>query len=220
MPPVLPSLHVTLIPCCIVLWQPLFAARLIQNACSFGASIRDDLRLTTHTRYLYDAVDTVGQNVLRLNMKNYSLVKLLQLWSHFFYCRHWPAQHSDQCTGGRRRRIQSTPIFAFHELVASDQCRGGRRRRIQSTPIFAFHELVASDTTSLGSSRCPFEPLSFAISDVDYIVNQNLNLVIPPSAHFGKSKLQVPDTGTSQYWWILEHFWRTSIAWKYDIYVL
>ena len=37
---------------------------------------------------------------------------------------------------------------------------------------------------------------------------------------FGKSKLQVPDTGTSQYWWILEHFWCTSIAWKYDIYVL
>ena len=37
---------------------------------------------------------------------------------------------------------------------------------------------------------------------------------------FGKSILQVPDTGTSQYWWILEHFWCTSIAWKCDIYVL
>ena len=37
---------------------------------------------------------------------------------------------------------------------------------------------------------------------------------------FGKSKLQVPDTGTSQYWWILEHFWCTSIAWKCDIYIL
>ena len=35
-----------------------------------------------------------------------------------------------------------------------------------------------------------------------------------------KSILQVPDTGTSQYWWILEHFWCTSIAWKCDIYVL
>ena len=28
---------------------------------------------------------------------------------------------------------------------------------------------------------------------------------------FGKSILEVPDTGTSQYWWILEHFWCTSI---------
>ena len=36
----------------------------------------------------------------------------------------------------------------------------------------------------------------------------------------GKSILQVPDTGTSQYWWILEHFWCTGIAWKCDIYVL
>ena len=36
----------------------------------------------------------------------------------------------------------------------------------------------------------------------------------------GKSILQVPDTGTSQYWWIPEHFWCTSIAWKCDIYVL
>ena len=28
----------------------------------------------------------------------------------------------------------------------------------------------------------------------------------------GKSKLQVPDTGMSQYWSILEYFWCTSIA--------
>ena len=28
----------------------------------------------------------------------------------------------------------------------------------------------------------------------------------------GKSILQVPDTGMSQYWSILEHFWCTSIA--------
>ena len=35
----------------------------------------------------------------------------------------------------------------------------------------------------------------------------------------GKSILQVPDTGTSQYWWILEHYWCTSIARKCDIYV-
>ena len=39
-------------------------------------------------------------------------------------------------------------------------------------------------------------------------------------ASLGKGILQVPDTGTSQYWWILEHFWCTSIAWKCDIYVL
>ena len=32
----------------------------------------------------------------------------------------------------------------------------------------------------------------------------------------GKSILHVPDTWTSQYWWILEHFWCTSIAWKCD----
>ena len=31
---------------------------------------------------------------------------------------------------------------------------------------------------------------------------------------FGKSILQVPDTGMSQYWSILEHFWCTSIARK------
>ena len=37
---------------------------------------------------------------------------------------------------------------------------------------------------------------------------------------FGKSILQVPDTGTSQYWSILEHFWCTSIARKCDIYIL
>ena len=36
----------------------------------------------------------------------------------------------------------------------------------------------------------------------------------------GKSKLQVPDTGMSQYWSILEHFWCTSIARKCDPYVL
>ena len=36
----------------------------------------------------------------------------------------------------------------------------------------------------------------------------------------GKSKLQVPDTGMSQYWSILEHFWCTSIAQKCDPYVL
>ena len=36
----------------------------------------------------------------------------------------------------------------------------------------------------------------------------------------GKSKLQVPDTGMSQYWSILEHFWCTSIARKCDTYVL
>ena len=39
----------------------------------------------------------------------------------------------------------------------------------------------------------------------------------------GKSIFQVPqvlDTGTSLYWWILEHFWCTSIARKCDIYVL
>ena len=41
-----------------------------------------------------------------------------------------------------------------------------------------------------------------------------------PATVFGKSKLQVPDTETSQYCWILEHFWCTSIAWKCDIYVL
>ena len=36
----------------------------------------------------------------------------------------------------------------------------------------------------------------------------------------GKSILQFPDTGTSQYRWILEHFYCTSIAWKCGIYVL
>ena len=36
----------------------------------------------------------------------------------------------------------------------------------------------------------------------------------------GKSLLQVPDTGMSQYWSILEHFWCTSIARKCDTYVL
>ena len=36
----------------------------------------------------------------------------------------------------------------------------------------------------------------------------------------GKSILQVPDTGTSQYWWILKNFWWTSIGRKCDIYVL
>ena len=30
----------------------------------------------------------------------------------------------------------------------------------------------------------------------------------------GKSILQVPDAGTSQYWWILEHYWCSSIAWN------
>ena len=40
------------------------------------------------------------------------------------------------------------------------------------------------------------------------------------STFLGKSILQVPDTGTSQYWWMLEHFWCTSIAWKCDIHVL
>ena len=38
--------------------------------------------------------------------------------------------------------------------------------------------------------------------------------------NYGKSKLQVPDTGMSQYWSILEHFWCTSIARKCDPYVL
>ena len=33
---------------------------------------------------------------------------------------------------------------------------------------------------------------------------------------FGKGTLQVW-AGTSQYWWILKHFWCTSIAWKCDI---
>ena len=28
------------------------------------------------------------------------------------------------------------------------------------------------------------------------------------------------DTGTSQYWWILEHFWFTNFTWKCDIYIL
>ena len=37
---------------------------------------------------------------------------------------------------------------------------------------------------------------------------------------FWKRILQVPDTGTSQYWWILEHFWCTRIARNSDIYVL
>ena len=37
---------------------------------------------------------------------------------------------------------------------------------------------------------------------------------------YGKSILQVPDTGMSQYWSILEHFWCTSIARKCDPYVL
>ena len=36
----------------------------------------------------------------------------------------------------------------------------------------------------------------------------------------GKSILQVPDTGMSQYWSILEYFWCTSIAQKCDPYVL
>ena len=35
-----------------------------------------------------------------------------------------------------------------------------------------------------------------------------------------KKYTSVPDTGTSQYWLILEHFWCTSIAWKCNIYVL
>ena len=35
----------------------------------------------------------------------------------------------------------------------------------------------------------------------------------------GKSILQVPNTGMSQYWSILEHFWCTSIAQKCDTYV-
>ena len=38
--------------------------------------------------------------------------------------------------------------------------------------------------------------------------------------HLGKSILQIPDTGRSQYWSILEHFWCTSIARKCDIYIL
>ena len=42
----------------------------------------------------------------------------------------------------------------------------------------------------------------------------------PSFVHDGKSILQVPDAGTFQYWWILEQFWCTSIAWKCDIYVL
>ena len=38
--------------------------------------------------------------------------------------------------------------------------------------------------------------------------------------NIGKSKLQVPDTGMSQYWSILEYFLCTSIARKCDPYVL
>ena len=29
-----------------------------------------------------------------------------------------------------------------------------------------------------------------------------------------KEILKVPDTGKSQYWWMVEHFWCTSVAWK------
>ena len=53
----------------------------------------------------------------------------------------------------------------------------------------------------------------------DNMVTENLFHLIDQSYKqtHGKSILQVPDTGMSQYWWILEHFWCTSIAWKCDI---
>ena len=43
---------------------------------------------------------------------------------------------------------------------------------------------------------------------------------IMATTFIGKSILQVPDTRMSQYWSVLEHFWRTSIARKCDTYIL
>ena len=47
-----------------------------------------------------------------------------------------------------------------------------------------------------------------------YAISKLLTLFEKQYCILGKSILQVPDTGTSQYWWILEHFWCTSIVWK------
>ena len=62
----------------------------------------------------------------------------------------------------------------------------------------------------------PSSPLYICGLDLDIFWPNSHNI----NKHWGKSILQVPDTGTSQYWWILEHFWCTSIVWKCDIYVL
>ena len=58
-----------------------------------------------------------------------------------------------------------------------------------------------------------------------HIFNHNKSCTHDPTTatnetKYGKSILQVPDTGMSQYWSILEHFWCTSIALKCDTYVL
>ena len=63
-----------------------------------------------------------------------------------------------------------------------------------------------------------FEGVANNINDIFASVSKDLEPL--DILRSGKSILQVPDTGTSQYWWILEHFWCTSIAWKCDIYVL
>ena len=95
MPPVLPSWHVTLIPCCIVLWHPSVATRLIQNACCYGASLRDDLPLTrtghfARCRLIPSRKISCGKMWWIIHEW-----KLLQLWSHNFYKCHWLAQCSD-----------------------------------------------------------------------------------------------------------------------------
>ena len=75
-----------------------------------------------------------------------------------------------------------------------------------------------------------FNRLTYSTSNVDFQTNGpepcNKNYtkykryITYSDKNMGKSKLQVPDTGMSQYWSILEHFWCTSIAQKCDPYVI
>ena len=54
------------------------------------------------------------------------------------------------------------------------------------------------------------------------LIKKNVNdfNFIGQNSSFVKGILQVPDTGTSQYWWRLEYFWCANIALNCDIYVL
>ena len=112
-----------------------------------------------------------------------------------------------------------------HSLQDFDHLTGEGNRTI-AIPSLTLHSLNVELEVSAGTWRDFHGGLQngpFLIYEALKLTPFNYNVDNIPSIREkqpGKSILQVPNTGTSQYFWILEHIWCTSIAWKCDIYVL
>ena len=136
--------------CCIIPWQPVaywLLRRLLLNARCCDVGLHANLHLYHANAKL--AWRSGYHQAVALWWIIHEL-KLLQLWSHNFYSRHWPIQPSDQCAGSGRCRYS----LIWHICSHHDQSSIIR--------LILMPANTRPTQTWLGCLRLPWAPFVFS----------------------------------------------------------